>query len=191
MKFDAITDPSNTRCNRIELRSEVAGAIQNPQDERQPHRRAGQRPDLAAADEGRHQLLGRVLVRRHRLDAVPGWPGRRTRWPRRTSASSGSARRRPVSATQVSFDYFQLDGPDPSNCEQCDGPGDDVRRQRAGRGALERDRARRPDEVRRVERQPGRHHDRRRDLPGRRPAAARCSCRRPTTPGPTTSSRPS
>ena len=24
----------------------------------------------------------------------------------------------------VSFDYFQLDGPDPSNCEQCDGPGD-------------------------------------------------------------------
>ena len=32
VKFDAISDPDNTRFNRIELRSEVAGAIQNPQE---------------------------------------------------------------------------------------------------------------------------------------------------------------
>ena len=24
----------------------------------------------------------------------------------------------------MSFDYFTLNGPDPSTCEQCDGPGD-------------------------------------------------------------------
>ena len=32
VKFDAITDPNNASRNRIELRSEVAGAIQNPQE---------------------------------------------------------------------------------------------------------------------------------------------------------------
>ena len=31
VKFDAISDVDNTRINRIELRSEVAGAIQSPQ----------------------------------------------------------------------------------------------------------------------------------------------------------------
>ena len=32
VKFDAITDPNNASRNRIELRSEVAGAILNPQE---------------------------------------------------------------------------------------------------------------------------------------------------------------
>ena len=45
-----------------------------PAGERQPDGRAGQRAGLAAAHQGRQQLLGRVLVRRCRLDGVPGWP---------------------------------------------------------------------------------------------------------------------
>ena len=76
VKFDAITDPNNTRCNRIELRSEVAGAIQNPQAERQPSRRAqANGPVWLRLTKAGQQLLGRVLVRRRRLDAVPGRPG--------------------------------------------------------------------------------------------------------------------
>ena len=124
VKFDAITDPGATRRNRIELRSEVAGAIQNPQQNANLTGGPGRWPDLAAVDEGRHQLLGRVLVRRRRVDAVPGRAG-----PERDGrAGLRHLRVRPAGVgvgDTVTFDYFQLDGPDPSGCEECTGPGDD------------------------------------------------------------------
>ena len=90
----------------------------------------------------------------------------------------------------VSFDYFTLDGQDPSACE-CDAARRRVRRRRARQDAVERDRPRGSDEVRgRGRRAEG--HDRRAATStsrrrGRRRATS--SCRRPTTPAPTRSSR--
>ena len=69
IKFDAITDPNNTRVNRIEL--PLGGRRRHPGAgvQRDRHRRAGERAVLAAADQDRHHLQGRVLVRRRGLDA--------------------------------------------------------------------------------------------------------------------------
>ena len=69
IKFDIISDDGQTVRNRLELRSEINGAIQSaaagrPADPEQ--RRRG----LAAPDQDRQQLRRRVLVRRRR-------PGRR------------------------------------------------------------------------------------------------------------------
>ena len=71
IKFDAISDVNNTKFNRIELRSEQAGAILNPQPrghERIPGRRQRR---LAAADQDRHDLQGRMVA--GRLDSGPRW----------------------------------------------------------------------------------------------------------------------
>ena len=72
VKFDAISDVDNPKFNRIELRSEQAGAILNPQPrghDRVPGRRQRR---LAAPDQDRHDLQGRVLARRLDLDGAVG-----------------------------------------------------------------------------------------------------------------------
>ena len=70
VKFDAISDDGQTRINRLELRSETAGAIgPNPAD---PAIAAGVDRDLAAADQDRHELHRRVLARRRGLERR--WP---------------------------------------------------------------------------------------------------------------------
>ena len=76
VKLDAISDRGNTRINRLELRSEVAGAVQDPQP--QVDVPAGTGEHLAAPDQDGHDLHGRVLVRRHHLDrrSRPRWPTR-------------------------------------------------------------------------------------------------------------------
>ena len=56
VKFDPVSDPGNTDVNRIELRSEVAGAIgANPRRHQHPGRHDER---LAADDQDRHELLG-------------------------------------------------------------------------------------------------------------------------------------
>ena len=71
VKFDILSDEGQTALNRIELRSEVGGAIQNPQPQLTPL--PGQRRRrLAAADQDRHELQGRVLVRRHDVHRARG-----------------------------------------------------------------------------------------------------------------------
>ena len=77
VKLDAISDAGQTRINRLELRSEVAGVIQTPPPA-DPHvaGRHGTTFWLRLTKAG-NNLHGRVLVRRHDLDA--GGAPRRTR----------------------------------------------------------------------------------------------------------------
>ena len=106
VKFDAISDVDNPQFNRIELRSEVAG--------RDPEPAAAGRPDpgrhatiVAAADQDRHVLHRRVLVRRRDLDGAAGGrsPTRMTNAEVRP-LHARRADRRPV----VGFEYFKVDG---------------------------------------------------------------------------------
>ena len=48
------------------------GAVQNPQENVTVTADAGGRADLPAAEQGRDRLLGRVLLRRHDVDRLPG-----------------------------------------------------------------------------------------------------------------------
>ena len=126
VKLDPISDAGTTRINRIELRSEVAGAIQNPQ-QNVPRRSAnGTGPILAAADQGRHQLHRRVLVRRHDVDGVPGG----TVTNPMASPDFGLFAFGPQADGQgdtVSFDYFLAQRPGPAGRVRvrADGPGDE------------------------------------------------------------------
>ena len=72
-----------------------------------------------------------------------------------------------------------------SSVRACTRPRRRVRRHRARHDEVERDRPRRPDEVRGRRRRAEGHHRRRRHLHQRRPGRRRAtsSCRRPTTPG--------
>ena len=117
VKFDAISDAGNQTINRIELRSEVAGAIQNPTPA-DPPVPAGTSDIWLRLTKTGDQLHRRVLVRRRR----PGRP------------FAGGAVANPMAdpdfglfafapqatgvGDTVSFDYFTLDGEDPpSGCE--------------------------------------------------------------------------
>ena len=91
--------------------------------QRDRHRRSGGRPVLAAADQDGQHLQGRVLVRRHRVDGDPEQPGDEPDGRAGLRLFGFSPQAIGVGDT-VSFDYFTLNGPDPSTCEQCDGPGD-------------------------------------------------------------------
>ncbi len=94
---------------------------------------AGQRPDLAAADQGRQHLLRRVLVRRQHLDR-PGGPVANAM----ADAGLRRLRVRPAgrgrSATRSTFDYFLVDGRDASDPCECGRP-----EATASTGALEQD----------------------------------------------------
>ena len=162
VKFDAITDVDNTRINRIELRSEVAGVIQEPQSNATYRR--GQAVLLAAADQDRHQLRGPVLLRRHGLDRDAEQPGderdgRAGLRPVRVQPAGGRRRRHGV----VRLLHARRAGP-AQRCEQCNGPGDEFNGDRARHGrfnAIVRPTTR---QVRRRERQAEDHHRRRRHL---------------------------
>ena len=122
VKFDAITDPDNTRINRIELRSEVAGAIQNPQENANLHRGAGSGPIWLRLTKAGTNYSGEYSFDGVAWTRVPGRRRSRTRWPRRTSASSGSARRRPASATRCRSTTSSSTGPTRAAASECDRP---------------------------------------------------------------------
>ena len=65
VKFNAISDGTNTRINRMEIRSKVGGTVHGRRPE--PQRARGRDGDLAAADEVGHELPGRGVVQRHHL----------------------------------------------------------------------------------------------------------------------------
>ena len=98
VKFDAISDTGQTRINRLELRSEVGGAVQNPQGNIDVP--AGTAQHLAAPEQDRHELHGRVLVRRDDLDrrsaAVPNAMDAPAVRPVRLRAAGGGRRRHGV-----------------------------------------------------------------------------------------------
>ena len=107
VKFDAISDDGANRINRIELRSEVAGVMPDAAA-RVRAVPAGTTKIVAAADEDRDRLHGRVLVRRRR----PGTALRRA-----VTNAMVDADVRPVharastdSGDTVTFDYFKVDG---------------------------------------------------------------------------------
>ena len=123
VKLDAITDVDQPKVNRIELRSEIAGVIQEPAVQRDRHRRSGERPVLAAADQDRQHLQGRVLVRRRRLDGDAEQPGdepdgRAGLRPVRVQPAGHRGRRQGVVRL-----LHRSTGRTRAACEQCDGPG--------------------------------------------------------------------
>ena len=89
VKYDILSDDGQTVLNRIELRSEIAGAIVRPAAAALATACRHDR-GLAPPDQGGQQLQRRVLVRRHDVD-VDRAPRSRTRWSTRRSASSRSA----------------------------------------------------------------------------------------------------
>ena len=98
VKFDAITDPNNARWNRIELRSESAGAILNPQENANLTGAQTNAPVWLRLTKQGNNYSGQYSFDGVAWTNFPGGPVR-TPWPRPTSASSGSARRKPAWAT--------------------------------------------------------------------------------------------
>ena len=189
VKFDAISDPDDTRFNRIELRSEVAGAIQDPQVNANLTAAQAAGPIWLRLTKAGQQLHGRVLVRRRGLDGVPGRRGDEPdgraglRHLRLRAAGVGSAR--PCRSTTSSST-----GPTRATASSATAPVTRSPVPRSTRSAGTRS----PTTTRRSTRSTTATWSSPRP-PARStrpaPVAARCCCRRPTTPGPTTSSRPS
>ncbi len=121
MKFDAITDPNNTRRNRIELRSEVAGAIQNPQENANLTGAQVNGPIWLRLTKAGNNYSGEYSFDGVAWTAFPGGPVANPMAAPDFGIFGFSPQEIGVGDT-VSFDYFQLDGPDPSGCEQCDRP---------------------------------------------------------------------
>ncbi len=120
VKIDAISDTGNTRINRIELRSEVGGAIQNPQNDVQ-------------VPAGTTDIWLRLAKTGTNYAGQVSFDG--TTWtdmapvPNAMSAPSfGVFAFGPQAAgvgDTMSFDYFLLDGQDAGGGCECTGPGDD------------------------------------------------------------------
>jgi PKD repeat protein len=124
VKFDVISDVDQTRLNRIELRSEVAGAIQNPQ----------QNVNLTA-----EQAAGDIWLRLTK--AGTAYTGEYSFDGTTWTAFAGGAVPNAMAAPDfgvfafspqdaavgetVSFDYFLLDGEDPPVVCECESPGDE------------------------------------------------------------------
>ena len=129
VKFDAISDVDNTRINRLELRSEVGGRSgPNPPIRRS---RAGVTDIWLRLTKAGTSYSGRVLARRDGLDGV--------REPVTNPMAEPDfglfaiAPQAQGDGTLVPFEYFTLDGPDPTECG-CVGLGRRVRRRGARQG---------------------------------------------------------
>ena len=184
VKFDAISDAGQTRINRLELRSETAGAIgPNPAD-----------PPIAAGVTEiwlRLTKTGTSYTGEYSLDGV-AWTalassGDQRDGRRPTSGSSRSGRRPTGQGDLVPFDYFTLDGEDTGECS-CVSSGDEFDAHVARQDEVERDRPRGRHEVRAR----GRRAEASRRWPGtstpaptRRRTRATSSCRPRTTRAPT------
>ena len=124
IKFDVITDPNNTDVNRIELRSEVAGVIQSPESNANVPAEAARGPFWLRLTKSGNQYTGEYSFDGVAWTPTPNSPVTNPM----ASPDFGIFGFSPQDAgvgDEVAFDYFLLDGPDPSGCEQCTGPGDD------------------------------------------------------------------
>ena len=122
VKFDAISDAGNQRINRIELRSEVGGAIQNPQGN----------IDVPAGTANiwlRLTKTGTDYTGEYSFDGTTWTSTRPTVANPMVAPAFGLFAFGPQASgvgDTVSFDYFTLDGQDPPSegCD-CTGPGDE------------------------------------------------------------------
>ena len=113
VKFDAITDPNNTRYNRIELRSEVAGAIQNPQENANLTGAQVNGPVWLRLTKAGNNYSGEYSFDGVAWTPFPGGPVANPMAAPDFGLFGFSPQEIGV-GDQVAFDYFQLDGPDPS-----------------------------------------------------------------------------
>ncbi|MDA0137112.1 ThuA domain-containing protein [Solirubrobacter sp. CPCC 204708] len=123
VKFDVITDPNNTVVNRIELRSEIAGVIQEPQSNATVTAAQANGPFWLRLTKEGNSYKGEYSFDGVAWTAAPNSPVTNPMADPDFGLFGFSPQDREVTDT-VSFDYFTLNGPDPSGCEQCDGPGD-------------------------------------------------------------------
>ncbi|HEY6889215.1 MAG TPA: ThuA domain-containing protein, partial [Solirubrobacter sp.] len=122
VKFDAISDTGQTRINRLELRSEVGGAIQNP---------TPADPLVAAGTTNiwlRLKKAGTTYSGEYSFDgttwtAVASTTPNPMQSPKFGLFSFGP--QAPGVGDVTSFDYFTLDGQDPPSGCSCNGPGDE------------------------------------------------------------------
>ncbi|HEX6023292.1 MAG TPA: ThuA domain-containing protein, partial [Solirubrobacter sp.] len=124
VKFDIITDPGQTTWNRIELRSEVGGQIQNPQANANLTGSQREAPVWLRLIKEGNNYSGQ-----YSFDGVAwtDFPQGPVQNPMQSPDFGifGFSPQEPQAGTTVTFDYFQLDGPDPSECECVEGPGDE------------------------------------------------------------------
>ena len=137
VKFDAISDTGQTRINRLELRSEVAGAIQNP---------TPADPVVAAGTTNiwlRLKKAGTTYSGEYSFDGTT-WTAVATTTPNTMQSPKfglfSFGPQAPGVGDVTSFDYFTLDGQDPPERVQLQRPGRRVRRDRARRVEVGRDR---------------------------------------------------
>ena len=128
VKLDPISDAGQTRINRIELRSEVAGTPIRTRRRRPTRQVAG---GTAPIFYLRLTKTGTNYTGEYSFDGTTWTSCRHGDEPdggRRTSASSRSGRRPTGQGDTVSFDYFWLDGQDsPGECECVPTGGDELR----------------------------------------------------------------
>jgi cytochrome c len=116
VKFDALTDPNNTQINRIELRSEVDGAIQEPQPE---VRFTENHPEIwlrltktGTSYKGEYSFDGETWQQ----VVANGAPAQVTNAMEAPAFGLFAFSPQTVGVGVVPFEYFTLDGEDPPTC---------------------------------------------------------------------------
>ena len=124
VKFDVISDDNNTRINRIELRSEVAGAVQNPQENVTIPEANDDGPFYLQLTKAGTNYSGEFSYDGATWTAFPGGSVANPMVAPDFGLFAFSPQPEAVGDT-VTFDYFWLDGQDPpSECE-CPATGGD------------------------------------------------------------------
>jgi PKD repeat protein/plastocyanin len=123
VKLDAISDQGNTRINRIELRSEIGGVVQNPQ------------PQMDVPMTNPPNIWLRLTKAGNNYSGEVSFDG--TTWTAMSAPVANTmsapqfglfafAPQATAVGDQVSFDYFTLDGQDAGGGCGCTGPGDEL-----------------------------------------------------------------
>ncbi len=113
VKFDAISDADSPRINRLELRSEVGGQIQNPQPA-DPQIAAGVTEIWLRLTKAGSTYSGEYSLDGTAWTAVAGTTPNPMADP--DFGLFAIAPQAQGNGTLVPFEYFTLDGPDPSGC---------------------------------------------------------------------------
>ena len=166
IKFDAITDVDQPKVNRIELRSEIAGVIQEPQSNATVTAAQANGPFWLRLTKTGNTYKGEYSFDGIAWTATPNSPVTNPM----AAAGLRSVRLQPAGHRGRRQGVVRLLHPQRSGPEQLRAvrrPGRHVRRRRARTRTVERHPERQPGQVRGRQRCAEGHHDRRRDLPGR------------------------
>jgi cytochrome c len=118
VKFDVISDDNNTRINRIELRSEQGGAIQNPQENVEIPEANDDGPFYLRLTKAGTNYSGEYSFDGATWTAFPGGSVPNTMQSPDFGLFAFSPQPDSVGRT-VTFDYFWLDGQDPPDECEC------------------------------------------------------------------------